>query len=1526
MDSDHQPQYIADGDFVNAENMTSAQEVGGPSRVALRSDRAVAHTYPAGVNTVVGAQEDKQSQTAVLFIHNSLGNHQIIRVFDVSDAVEVLAQGPWLAFNPKRRIHDVVIVDGELLYWTDGFADSTDFQGGELRKINMTKASLQKPLSWEVYAGLPGAGQFATGRTYLFRVTDQNGTTLATASDISDGAYLDDPEAGLNWLSGLFIDDLAPYILLEKCDCKLTLTATDKNYFLEFETTDPQVILVPLNHYAAPVTDIQYFQSVLAKYPPECAPVPTYISVSTVEYNNVGELCAQFRTRYVYDDDELSAWSAISVLPLNANQPSLNAIRVDFTDDRLSDPAWLSIIRAVEIAFRDGNDGVFRLVKRIPVCEIGVGTQYYDFLNDGIYTVLPSDDTSTGESIDTQVLQNDQLVPRGATGMCPAADEQGNTKLIVGGLLEGYDCPDCIDMQVIPGTYEDDELVDIVGTVQIQNSALYPSDDPDFPVYALGGFVVYLAGTTYYGVSNNPADGSGDGSFVIRNVPKGKYSIRVASYLASYTDANGPQFNLSNGLEWQKTSAPTIDVAGSLAFNTVRSERLLDLTSFVGPTFDLDTETAFGPIIIQNAHAQHGIMYETYLYDNDGQWNDLVERVSAISVENQVVQFLQYRLDTHAYTGTTVSLSSDHNGHSFFVWPSIPAFPALWVARCVSWDPSPTTAVEPTAQLYLAGNSGWLAITTDVAANTHDEPSPADPTAWNRLAFLGAPGAANISYLFNGDPAWTATKRATVSGNAVDINGLPVANALVWLFQGRFTRTNQVGQFFFAAFAYQNGTTLSGTQNTYCTYEPDTAADYPVPPYNTASFPITNLALPDPTFQFGFKGGIVPGGRFLKSGGVYGVGIVYEDDFGRTCGVAAAPVFNAPFHTEDGQYIARTATFSISNVPPVWAKRYRIVRTKDSYYQEFVHMPVTSARYVVISNGYAEPQDTSYLSGTATHILLQIQVDQVAVPSTTQLLVMFREDNPDGYRAKLGDRVRYLLDEEQQPVFDGNILDQNVVGEYIDGDDYYVVIPFDQINREIVKGWIFEFYTPASGAKELYYETGVCLPILEPGTGNRRHKGITTDQSFLPAIPATGPLLSGDTYWYNRQYVLSDGDGIQFFAENDRMRLTDEAPCEDIGRPFVVDPNAKEQFQFDKIVVSGTYIPNSSINGLSQFGSLDYIRINRIFGPIKTLLYVNQAVLALCEFKAQPIYVGKGRLMDLSGETVVGRSASILNIANEIVPDAGTVNPESACVENSRIYWWDLRNGVVWRFGPDGVQNVNGTMSAFFQGESDKRKPILRIEDYVVSGFDGELNQMYLTFMDATAKGDPVAGRSIVMNAENGRWSFFYTPKPSAYVPVARSLYTAYPAIYKMYSGAGFLNLGGAQRQGSVRFATNGQAAMMKDWHNVRVRSTKRVFCPEVIVGPESIEYPSGMKSSIPIQQWQAFEGQQFAWFLRDATDPHVQFTIITDPVIRAATATIKGRYLKGETAIIEIRILVPSQGGIITFADVEWSVSNITR
>jgi hypothetical protein len=212
-------------------------------------------------------------------------------------------------------------------------------------------------------------------------------------------------------------------------------------YFFNDRFNEPGCINIDRaksNGYPTPFKK-DYLQLVVPA--PGCAPEAEYTNDSSIKTNGVRGALFQFRYKYVYLDNEESAWSPISKVPLPINEAAYRPFTyyptdinnaIDITVNKGDD-----YVKAIKIAARFGNDSDFFLVTEINKDTItGVSSDYtYRFYNDESYT-----------SVDNSGIEGMRLfdwVPQLADSMSLI---DGN-RIALGGITENYD-PVEIDIDV----------------------------------------------------------------------------------------------------------------------------------------------------------------------------------------------------------------------------------------------------------------------------------------------------------------------------------------------------------------------------------------------------------------------------------------------------------------------------------------------------------------------------------------------------------------------------------------------------------------------------------------------------------------------------------------------------------------------------------------------------------------------------------------------------------------------------------------------------------------------------------------------------------------------------------------------------------------------------------------------------------------------------------------------------------------------------------------------------------------------
>lgn len=1519
LDQDSDPTIVSLDDYIDAQDIYNGYGENVGTITFGKGTTQLNFSMPSGTNLCVGTCEDKQNASAIFFFYNSLGSHQIIRYSAQNQTLYLLAKGAALGFSASRKISHSYVVDGTLLYWTDTTTAGATIAGNPPYCLDITRGYQIKQFTYNIYAGIAGEGQFANGNTYTFQRQQVDGTADGpTYVFTADGTYLNDPVGGLGWLADQINAAMSAIVSVDECDgCKLDITVTLSTRRLSLVASAGDVVMVGDNNY--PVALAEHHIDML-KQPAHCAPNATYVADPTYKANNVVSLCAQFIVRYIYYNNERSAWSPVSNVALNigidgTTLDGLNAIKVNFTDPRLSDPSWLCMIKAVEVGFRDTNISNFRLIDRYPVCDLGLDSQFIIFRNDKLYQTIPSDENT---SADVQALKPYDHIPIMTGTIEASADEAGGAITFMGATLEGYDCPDCVDLLMSADAYSDECLIDITGIVQVINDSSYPSANPDYEHYPLEGFVVYLAGTPYFGISNNPAAGGGDGRFTIKSVPRGKYVLRVASFKANFGSDLSPRYDMSNGFEWQRTSSPMIAcvvdppapiTVGPLTYTPLVQEYIVDLTTFVGPTFDLVTEAAPGLIKIRNQHwskrsgsAGSGnpsvSLVEGYLLDNNALNTNKETRIGALNVERQMA----FRVGVGF---TQIGVLTDHNGYFSFIINDTDPGTAGWFIGIIS---NGTTAV-------LDGYRGDY-------IKMYDDTLVTVPFSGGPGGVLQDFGAATLICM--NKSTYLSNRRSIIRVSATDSAGLPVSNAImVYSRTTRFGVSASTGiDAILAYLPFANPETPTRTDDSmYVLYLNDICYDY-YPAVNPKPISI-DISVPGdticPTFVFTFIGGVAFNTRFLKGGGVYSFGIVYEDRGNRTCGVAPGVKLTIPFHPAPAGLVRWRASWIIDSQPPIWATHYRFVRTKNAIEKYYVQWSILSVIWARIPSSVEDPIITSFANGDANHIFLELYVPPVPDTSAAYYFPFYQEDGQYSYTPEPGDRVRLILNDQGDPLTTTTqYFEAPVVGKYVVGDKIYAVIPNIFGTLEIKANFLAEYYQPAPGTDEIYYEGGEdCYEILNPGLSNRYHAGPIQNQTA--SQPARGFIVGGDTFF--RYDAFTGTAAIATEHAVPRMNMDGTEQCQDIGRPFVLTPDDAQIFFYNRIRFSGKYLQSSLINGLSSFRGTDYQDINRQWGCITWMGFANNVLLAVCRYKIQPIYINRKRLMTLDGDNSVGRSTKVLEIADESVMPYGTSNPESVQVENGYVYGWDKYQAIVWRYATNGVEPIVTKMVKYFRQKALERQPY--VGDFVVGGYDRRHAMYLLTFI---GQGELLPSDTIGFDEIKNRWVSRFRFQPEYYARVGNDMLAGKNGgIHLFFQTTAYSRWFGTQYQPTVTFPFNRDYRANKIWYKMRVLSDRQWSAPVIRV-PFNYDYAIGQLSRLKANHFVPYEGHYWAEFLRDMNDTSAQFLNITDPVVRQATALLNGRRLRGQVMIIQLTAVDGSVLTILRSVDAYFDYSGKTN
>jgi len=541
----------------------------------------------------------------------------------------------------------------------------------------------------------------------------------------------------------------------------------------------------------------------------------------------------------------------------------------------------------------------------------------------------------------------------------------------------------------------------------------------------------------------------------------------------------------------------------------------------------------------------------------------------------------------------------------------------------------------------------------------------------------------------------------------------------------------------------------------------------------------------------------------------------------------------------------------------------------------------------------------------------------------------FKNESENNFEPEQRDRIRFVADEILNIVDPGKVSDVRIEGVFVENDDYYYVIQNEETFNEIIAGWLIEIYTPKKIEETVFYEIGECHEILDPFTSNRRHSGPISDQDVINQLPAEGYLKGGDTYWRTRDFGINEAVAynnrrIESSNINDRFDST----YEDIGRANVEDNDFGERFYYNRIRFSELFIPNSKINGLSAFKSINYQDLDVDFGILKRIIAVDMVLLAICEFKIQPIYVGKDNLMDLSGNKTVGRSDRVLSLANELKEDLGTMNPESIIEYQGWVYGWDVYKGVMWRYSSNGVFPISSYKAqTYFNNLGENLLCQERKKTRAFAGLERKYSCYLVTFSDDSTYLTNDEKRTISFSEGKKGFNCFQPFIPENYGMVGNLLVSFKNGNLWLHDSDEVVcdNFYGNQYTSKIQPVCNHISNAMKIPFNIELQADYLWYSPLIEV-PSSSQYPLGMKSRLKAGAWGNPESRWRADFLRDMNDPSPDYANITPIGTKEVTALLRGRPLRFEVMTVLLELHNPEILSILRRMDIEHNLSNDTK
>jgi hypothetical protein len=1298
---------------------------------------------PSGKNKCIGSTIDTKNNRLIFLNYNSENNHcvycYIIAENIVVELYKDIPDNVILDFveDYKAQGTRIKVLDGKYLFWTDRY--------NAQRFLDIEKAiEYNKKKIWHVADNLS-----------LFRLNLNNEY---------HEFYLDNP-------TNAILDAFD----IEKCDCKYIFTEKVANTLVVEND-----FFIPQNFYPKPHNERQ-IDFIL--YPPHTAPKLELALDNNYKRNFLNNTTWQFRTRYKYKNGAYSVWSAWSKLintSFDCGNNTYNCIDIDYSADifnEFNDNSEFNLIDSVELGYRNTNIGELNKFVTIPQCEIPKGRQVYRFYNDTHAETQPQID---------DVLQYD-AIPLKSGGMNVVGD-----RIVLADNIEGYDS-ECFDFNVnlkfTPNiANKRGSLKVIIRIFNPTQSGRYRSNQPiikrnesilfggldadgtgrpnfndmkfqdEFGQYLpAGGFVGYLAGTDYFGISkqvrldgvsldgqdsnfillnsegdwenlDNALGGVGDNSILysvleIKDIPIGRYIFRLASHLCSYGSQYGSYYDLNNPQLIQQTSTNVMGVIPDGLPKNKDSVRRLQKEVIIDIVENQQAELPDFVIedliyIPRENNDNHGASLNGYVKDsggNSGTNSTLEEFVKGDAVEGVLVTPQGFFGNSAIYT--------DHNGY-FYNRTDEATFAYQFNFKVQHLFHTDKDFISDNQYVYGYGSFNGKTITQFY-----------DGTAVQRVNSSNAIAEDNGGYCFgipNYNPAVSINNRTIVKGKIVDVDGNGIAG-IDYVVSGtnRIGKTDINGEYKFIVYP----TLIFSRKVEIIFYSKNACFGYE---FKSEVFNILNISSSGYNYNNHYEvddivynvSGNIGQQFYLKNGGVYDFGVEELDRGNRKSKLhfnEKKHRIRLPFTTEkikqyfpnitqdtegnaitdesqaDGYF---TAEIELISKPSVWSTHLYTLRTEDQVYSDYLQFGVSDVKYVIEykenEDGIFEPQETTFGGSNANEIYLNINTSFVKYKK--------RNTNSEkGWTYEKGDMLRFLYKDDGK-LFDG-FYEVEIKGQR---GNWFIIDNIEGL-PELKQGVVVEiFRLKQKRQSQLFYETAEYTKVEDRYLPTRNFR----ENKIL--------LNTGDAYRRNRVMplsVINEVDGTESSFKIISANIEDPTISDkyigkdnDIGRPSAINDNNKQIHRPSSIRFGGKYIIGSNINELHRFIPTDIVEANTNYGKI-TIIEDFENILFVAQEKMCHIrYINKTRTTLGDGSVQLLDSSTFLSQPDYFAFNYGCTNPESFTRSENACFFSDMNTGNIIQYS---VQNGIGNISGI-----DLRYNATRGQDTYVKKTQNEINKI----------------------------------------------------------------------------------------------------------------------------------------------------------------------------------------------------------
>jgi len=469
-------------------------------------------------------------------------------------------------------------------------------------------------------------------------------------------------------------------------------------------------------------------------------------------------------------------------------------------------------------------------------------------------------------------------------------------------------------------------------------------------------------------------------------------------------------------------------------------------------------------------------------------------------------------------------------------------------------------------------------------------------------------------------------------------------------------------------------------------------------------------------------------------------------------------------------------------------------------------------------------------------------------------------------------------------------IDQNPYSVFVLGKFAYTVSFNDGSHGSIQKIDISSIYVPVVVGSvnvgidpEDLYVSGIYAY-----TANYTSDTVSVVDTTTMTVEATTPA------WGNFKSIVVSGSSPFNCIESKDYSDTYKSDQGDLQRVAVYSLELKRQRITTMLRWSGVYLQSTNKNDLSFVDAFNYEQVNETFGGITKLFEFGDILNCIQLEKVTSFYLSQAVLKQAaqSGVDIIATSTDVLGSRHQSAERLGCQNSESFVQNGSIFYYADIISGAIVRNGSSesvvisdlGIKNFIKNLFA----------KIKNYYPFIVGGYDRSKGELWYTIY-AYISGD-IQKWTLMYNEENRSWVSFFDfvdgsgNVPECYGDIGLSLYAFISGVRYLHEGdTTYSKFFGVTVQPKVNIVGKGNGKSV--FNSIKIISNKEWKSDNIYIFDDA-EYVR-MQSKLP--KMVKKENYFYSPFLRNA--------ITTNPTFNARDL-FNGDTLRGDTALIELKTI----------------------